>query len=61
MDAGPRQLKAAIETVVADSAVRDGAVRLRDSFAAAGGPSLAADRLEALVGAGTLGAVRFTP
>jgi MGT family glycosyltransferase len=41
-------LRDAIGTVLADRAIRAGASRVRDSFAAAGGPAAAADHLERL-------------
>ena len=41
-------LREAIVSALDDPALRAGALRVRDSFAAAGGPAAAADRLEAL-------------
>ena len=42
------ELRQAIETVLTDGALRAGAARVQASFAAAGGPSAAADHLERL-------------
>jgi MGT family glycosyltransferase len=47
--AGPGDLRAAVEAVLGDRALRAGADRIRQSFAAAGGPPEAAARLEQLV------------
>jgi UDP:flavonoid glycosyltransferase YjiC (YdhE family) len=47
--AGPDDLRAAMEAALGDRALRDGAGRIRQSFAAAGGPPQAAARLERLV------------
>jgi MGT family glycosyltransferase len=42
------ELRSAITTVLTDGSLRDGAARVQASFAAAGGPSAAADHLERL-------------
>jgi UDP:flavonoid glycosyltransferase YjiC (YdhE family) len=47
--AGPDDLRAAMEAVLGDRALRAGADRIRQSFAAAGGPPEAVARLEQLV------------
>jgi MGT family glycosyltransferase len=46
---GPAELRAAMEAALADGPLRRGADRIRQSFAAAGGPAEAATRLERLV------------
>jgi MGT family glycosyltransferase len=45
---GADELRGAIEVALTDDALRDGAARVQASFAAAGGPSAAADPLERL-------------
>jgi MGT family glycosyltransferase len=45
---GADELRGAIEVALTDDALRDGAARVQASFAAAGGPSVAADHLERL-------------
>jgi MGT family glycosyltransferase len=45
---GADELRRAIEVALTDGALRDGAARVQASFAAAGGPSAAADHLERL-------------
>jgi MGT family glycosyltransferase len=45
----PEQLREAVQQVLTDKSFRAGAERLQASFAAAGGPPRAADRLEALL------------
>jgi UDP:flavonoid glycosyltransferase YjiC (YdhE family) len=50
--AGPDELRAAMEAALGDRSLRAGADRVRKSFAASGGPAVAAARLEGLVPAG---------